>query len=164
MKRMLLVLLLGVALFFGGRAIYHAQASDETRIGWLLTQVQRAWRDGVVDFDDRAQSRLFEAVDAGFTQRLAELLEATRLWMQRVNRAFSMGPAGYIWLGIVAFALVLAVLSAIKVTRRIRQLRRTMRLKRLRDVESRRLLRQLGFYLDMLTVLARGGCGKVIAV
>jgi hypothetical protein len=91
---------------------------------------------------------------------LTRLLEATREWMRNVNRAFSLGPAGYVWLGIVAFAGVLAVLSLIKIIRRIRDLRRAMRLQRLRDAHARRMLRQLSFYLDMLIVLRRGGMDK----
>jgi hypothetical protein len=36
MKRLLLLLVLGIAVFAGGRALYRSLASDETRIGWLL--------------------------------------------------------------------------------------------------------------------------------
>jgi transglutaminase-like putative cysteine protease len=130
------------------------------RLGWFYDRLDSVWGEHVIGYDDREQSRLLESVDVGVTQPLTRLLEATREWMRNVNRAFSLGPAGYVWLGIVAFAGVLAVLSLIKIIRRIRDLRRAMRLQRLRDAHARRMLRQLSFYLDMLIVLRRGGMDK----
>lgn len=43
MKRLLLTLILAVAAFFGGRAVYRAMASDETKIGWLLADEAAAF-------------------------------------------------------------------------------------------------------------------------
>jgi hypothetical protein len=42
-KRILLVLLAGVTVFFLGRAAIRAMASDETRIGWLLAEEAAAF-------------------------------------------------------------------------------------------------------------------------
>jgi hypothetical protein len=36
MNRILLTLILALVAFFGGRAVYRAMASDETKIGWVL--------------------------------------------------------------------------------------------------------------------------------
>src|SRR5262245_1620975 len=38
MKRILLLVILVVAAVGGGRVLYHALASDQTRIGWLLQE------------------------------------------------------------------------------------------------------------------------------
>ncbi len=84
----------------------------------------------------------------------------TRDWMSRVNRAFHFGPAGYIWLGLVALALLIAVLTLIKLMRRSLAIRRTLRLRHFRGAEYQRMLHQLGFYLDMLRVLRRRKCPK----
>jgi hypothetical protein len=73
---------------------------------------------------------------------------------------FNVGPGGYIWMGIVAVALVLAVIALVKLMRRSMAIRRALRLEHLRGAEYRRMLQDLGFYLDMLTVLKRGGMAK----
>jgi hypothetical protein len=137
-----------------------ARATFADRLGWFYQRLEGAWRSRVIQFNNRSQAQLLERLDVGITARLTGVLETTRDWMARVNRAFSYGQAGYIWLGIVGFAAILAVLALLKVVRRVRSLRRTLRVQRLRDAESRRLLRQLGFYLDMLIVLRKAGLDK----
>lgn len=136
----------------------HATLAD--RLGWFYQRLEGAWRSRIIEFNNRSQAQLLEKLDVGISSRVTGMLEATWEWMARVNRAFSYGQAGYIWLGIVGFAVVLAVLALLKVVRRVGSLRRTLRLQRLRDAESRRLLRQLGFYLDMLIVLRKAELGK----
>lgn len=130
------------------------------RFGWFYQRLEGTWRSRIIEFNDRSQAQLLESIDAGLSARMSRLLDATWEWMARVNRAFSFGQAGYIWLGIVGLALVLAVMALVKILRRIRSLRRTLRLRRLRDAETRRLLRQLGFYVDMLIVLRKGEVDK----
>ena len=92
--------------------------------------------------------------------KISSLAERTRDWMSRVNRAFYFGPAGYIWMGVVAFALVLAILVLIQLMRRTRRLRRALHLDSVSGAEHQRMLRQLGFYLDMLQVLHRADAAK----
>ena len=72
-------------------------------------------------------------------------LDATRDWMVRVNRAFYFGPAGYIWMGFVGFALIIATIALIKLMRRSMAIRRTLHLQHLKGGEYQRMLRQLGF-------------------
>ena len=48
MQRILLTLICIVAAFFGGRAVYRALASDETKIGWLLAAEAAAFNDASV--------------------------------------------------------------------------------------------------------------------
>ena len=91
---------------------------------------------------------------------MAETLVAMRRWMDRVNRAFYLGPAGYIWMGIVALALVIAVIALAKQIKRTSRIRSTLRLESVTGGEHQRMLRQLGFYLDMLGVLEKSGCPK----
>jgi hypothetical protein len=52
------------------------------------------------------------------------------------------------------------VAALIKLMRRTRAIHRTLHLQHLRGREYQRMLRQLGFYLDMLAVLRRGGASK----
>ena len=137
------------------RAIHAPRRSFVDGIRWMYDEFEFKWTRGVVGFDGYSQARLYESLDLGWSRRFGHGLQATRDWMSRVNRAFHFGPAGYIWLGLVAFALLIAVLTLIKLMRRSLAIRRTLRLRHLRGAEYQRMLRQLGFYLDMLRVLRR---------
>jgi hypothetical protein len=81
-------------------------------------------------------------------------------WMATVNRSFRLGPAGYIWLGLVGAAIIIAVVALLKIVRRVTHLRRTFGLRRVSTTRARWMLRRLGFYHDMLEVLARRGRAK----
>jgi hypothetical protein len=126
----------------------------------VYDQVEGNWVSNVVGFDDSAQGRLMDSFTQGWMRRITAALEAVRDWMEQVNVFFNVGPGGYIWMGIVAVALVLAVIALVKLMRRSLAIRRTLRLEHLRGAEYRRMLQHLGFYLDMLLVLKRGGLAK----
>jgi transglutaminase-like putative cysteine protease len=116
-------------------------------------RMEAAWVNDFIAFDRRTQERVLGALDLDLADRLPQVLEATRAWMARVNRAFYFGPAGYIWMGIVGLALVIAMVALVHHVRRNRRLRVTLDIRHARGLEYQRLLRQLGFYLDMLRVL-----------
>jgi transglutaminase-like putative cysteine protease len=139
------------------RGMRHSLAD---RWWWLLDRFEARWTDGFVGFDEDTQDRLMKALDGGWTQRLSDALYATRQWMAGVNRAFYFGPAGYIWMGIVALALVIAAIAAGTRMRRAARLRATMQLARVHGGVLHRMLRQLGFYLDMLEALEHSGRSK----
>ena len=63
-------------------------------------------------------------------------------------------------MGIVGLALVIAVIALVKLMRRSLKTRMILRLAHFRGAEYQRMLRQLGFYLDMLNVLARAKRAK----
>ncbi len=139
---------------FGGRP------SFTQRLGWFYQRLDGSWRSSIIDFNSRSQARLIESMDLGWSRRIANTIDSLRDWAERVNLAFSFGPMGYVWLGLVALAAVLAVMAALKITKRIKALRRALHVRRLRDSESRRFMSQLGFYLDMLAALRKGGVEK----
>jgi hypothetical protein len=118
------------------------------------------WTTSVVLFDGNDQRRLVETFASRASARLSDAADATMEWMRSVNRTFAMGPAGYVWLGLVGFALVLAGIAAVKLTRRWLKLRAAAHLEHLHGRAYRRAVRRFGFYLDMLDVLARGGRPK----
>lgn len=144
-------------------AIGEQHAASDTladRVRWILDRFESGWENSVVAFDSASQDRLGRTFGFGWTETLAQSWDATKQWMANVNRAFRLGKAGYIWLGIVGFAMLLAVIAIISRLRRRRRMRRLLHLRYLKGAEYQRLLRQLGFYLDMLTVLHRGGHTK----
>ena len=106
------------------------------------------------------QHDLSALMDLGWSDRLGALWQAARNWSRRVNQSFLLGPAGYIWMGIVALALIIAVIALIKLMRRSMAIRRVLHMQHLSGGEYQRMLRQLGFYIDMLYVLNKGGHGK----
>jgi transglutaminase-like putative cysteine protease len=127
---------------------------------WLFDRFEASWADGFVAFDANRQAQLMERLDMGWAQKLGGAWQATRQWLAAVNRAFYFGPAGYIWMGIVGLALVIAAIALGMRMKRAARLRAAMHLERLRGGAYHRMLRQLGFYLDMLEVLQQSGRAK----
>jgi len=130
------------------------------RMQRFMSRLESGFGSRFLDFDQQDQVGLARALDMGWSERLGALWEAMRDWARRVNRSFRLGWAGYAWMGIVALALVIAVIALIKLMRRSLQLRRILRLHSIHGAEYQRMLRQLGFYLDMLYVLRRAGFEK----
>lgn len=126
----------------------------------MYSRFEGNWSTQVVGFDTSTQDRLMDSINQGWTRRIASALDSVRTGMERVNTFFNVGPGGYIWMGIVALALVIAVVALVRLLRRSRAIRRTLQLQHLRGREYRRMLAHLGFYLDMLAVLNRGGLAK----
>jgi len=140
-----------------------AQQGDATladRLGWFYQDLESAWSHQVVDFDQSSQYRLSTTFNLRWKQRIQSAWIKIREWMAGINRAFYLGPVGYIWMGIVGLALIIAIVALIKLTRRSRAVQRTLKVKYLSGSEYQRMLRQLGFYLDMLVVLQKSGIPK----
>ncbi|MHC4947973.1 MAG: transglutaminase TgpA family protein [Planctomycetota bacterium] len=142
------------------RDLHEVDADITDRLRWLYQRFEGGWSDGVVKFDQTAQRSLVDSLNLGWSRRLTDLLQSLRQSLDRINRAFYFGPAGYVWMGIVALALVIAVVALVRLTRRSIAIRRTARLRHVRGAEYQRMLRQLGFYVDMLQALDRAGWAK----
>ena len=140
--------------------LHGARYTRTDRWRWLFDQMEAKWSNAFIAFDHRAQRRMLSAMDIGWRRRLDNALYATRLWMARVNRAFYLGPAGYIWMGIVALAVVIAAIALWKRFRRTARLRSTLQLDHVGGSSQHSMLRQLGFYMDMLTALETAGLAK----
>ncbi|MCP3902355.1 MAG: transglutaminase domain-containing protein [Planctomycetes bacterium] len=130
------------------------------RLGRFYQRLEGSWTQRVIDFDQDSQEALLGSLSAAWTERIGSAYTAAKAWTVRVNQAFRLGPAGYIWLGIVGLAVIIAVVALVTVLRRTLAVRRALRVERLRFAESRRLVRSLGFYVDMLQVLREAGLGK----
>lgn len=141
-------------------AMRTTEATFADRLNWMYQSIESTWSSNIVDFDYGAQTRLATTLEVGWAGRLGNALTATREWLARVNRAFYFGSAGYIWMGFVGLALVIAVLALIKLMRRSLAIRRTLHIQHLKGAEYQRMIRQLGFYVDMLLVLHKGKLTK----
>jgi protein-glutamine gamma-glutamyltransferase len=142
------------------RNLHDIDATVADQFRWAYEQIEGNWSSNIVGYDGTAQGQLTSSFNQTWSRRFTAALEAVREWMEQVNTFFNVGPGGYIWMGIVALALVIAVVALVKLMKRTRAIRRTLQLQHVRGPEYQRLIRQLGFYLDMLRVLRRGGLPK----
>ena len=140
--------------------LHGGDATWADQLRWLLDSFEAQWDFGFVAFDQQAQSQMIKAVDDRWSNRLQSVINSLKEWAAAVNRAFFLGPAGYIWMGTVGLALVIAIMALIKLMRRSLRIRTTLRLSHLRGSEYQSMLRQLGFYLDMLHVLEKAKRAK----
>ena len=141
-------------------AFNDSQATLADQVRWAYQRFEGNWSSSIVNFNGSSQTQLAQSLNRTWSARLSSALGSVRDWMHRVNQSFNFGPAGYIWMGIVGFALVIAVIALVKLMRRTVSLRRALRLQHMRGAEYQRMLRHLGFYLDMLGTLRRAGFAK----
>lgn len=121
---------------------------------WLYDRFETFWTTRFVAFDGRSQSQLAERVGGSIGDRMKSTLDAISAAAGRVNRYFQLGPAGYIWLGVVAFAIGIAVVAVVSLLRRRRRLRAVVG-----DAPGRTLA-SLAWYLDLLEAFERLGHPK----
>ncbi len=141
-------------------AIHGQDATLTDTLRRFYERFDSAWSGTVVEYDSSRQDELASRVDLNWSERFSNMVASVREFAGDVNRFFRLGPAGYIWMGIVGLALVIAVIALVKLMRRSIAIRRLFRLRHFHGRQYQRLLRQLGFYLDLLDVLDRGGVAK----
>ncbi|MFK7960796.1 MAG: DUF3488 and DUF4129 domain-containing transglutaminase family protein [Phycisphaerales bacterium] len=130
------------------------------RANAIFAQVEGTWSDRFVGYDPNLQQDIYSALESASTATLGRWWARVRQWASDVNRAFYFGPAGYVWLGIVGLAGVIAVLAAARWIRRRRRIRRGLNRGRGDGAPTERAIRGLAFYFDMLDVLQRAGLDK----
>ena len=126
--------------------------ADEFR--WIYDRFDFLWNSRIVAFDGDVQATLAEEASVVARNRAETLVEWVKRTANRVNRYFMLGPAGYIWLGVVFVVLVVGVLTIITMVRRRRMIRAVI------GKASPRVAREAGFYLDLLDAFARAGFPK----
>jgi hypothetical protein len=126
----------------------------------VYQQFEGGWSGNIIAFDATSQDRLVKSLDMGWSKRLTNALESLRSFAERVNMFFNVGPGGYIYMGFVGVVLVIAVMALTKLMRRSIAIRRVAGLQYVRGREYQRMLRQLGFYVDLLQMLKRANLVK----
>jgi len=140
---------------------FHATgATRADRLRWLYDRFDTAWNRTFVQYDSRTQSRLAERWEFDLGERAERAVNRIKLWLNDLNRLFRFRPATYLWLALIGLAAVLASMVLIQLARRLMRLREVLRLRHVRRRQSHWMIRQLGFYLDMLTVLDRAKLRK----
>jgi hypothetical protein len=126
---------------------------------WFYDRIEFLWNSQVATFDSGTQAALAERASLAWQRMFQGWTDMARTQLKRLNDYFVFEQVGTYWLGLVGFALVLAVLAVGSVQRRRRRLERVTGL-HIKDPNARQLLRQLGFWLDALDALERRGQAK----
>ena len=124
---------------------------------WIYDRADFLWTSRFVTFDGTSQATLADRLGGLVGGGGRGLLERTGELARQVNRYFQLGPAGYIWIGIVAFAIGLAIVALARWVRRRRLVRRLLRAS---PAMSNRQLREAEFYLTLLEAFSVAGCPK----
>ena len=141
-------------------AIQRANRTWMDSFRWILDPVEFMWNSRFASFDSRSQAELSDRVATGARSASWWLADRAGELVDRVNRWFLLGPAGVLWLGLVAITVVLAVVAAWVVARRARRAGDELGASRRRLAERLALGRDARFYLDALDALARAGLAK----
>ena len=141
-------------------AIQQANRTWMDSFRWILDPIEFAWNSRFASFDSRAQAELAERVGAG-TRGLGDWAsERAKELVDSVNRWFRLGAAGTLWLVLVGLTIVIAVVAAWVVGRRLRRVVHDLGAGGESLVDRLALGRDAAFYLDSLDALRRAGAGK----
>jgi transglutaminase-like putative cysteine protease len=143
-------------------ALQERRRSWADGVRWFYDRLEFLWNSQVVTFDSTTQASLADRVGGVWQRSFSEWLDRLRMQARALNESLAFGGAGAVWLGLIAVAFGFAFASAAIVRRRRRRLRAALGLVRSGSAE-RRLVRTLGFWLDVLDVLDRRGAAKPAA-
>ena len=124
---------------------------------WLYDRADFLWTSRFVTFDGTTQATLADRFGEFVGSGGRGAFEDAKSMARKVNQYFQLGPAGYIWLGVVALAVSLAVIAIVAEVRRRRRIREVLHAGK--DVPLRRI-REAAFYLDLLKAFEAAGCAK----
>ena len=128
---------------------------------WMYDRADFLWNSRFVTFDGSIQATLAERVSTQITMVVKETFSWLGEKASRVNRFFKLGPAGYIWLGIVSFIVCTAIGVVIV---RVRRRRILQKLLGMDSKSSGAQILAVGFYIDILKAFDRIGFPKPISV
>lgn len=141
-------------------AIQRANRTWMDSFRWILDPIEFAWNSRFASFDSRAQAELSDRVSTGARGAGAWLAERGQAVVDSANRWFRLGPAGAMWLGLVGFALAIAVAAAVAVGRRMRRAADELGARGTGVRSLAALGRDASFYLEALDALAGAGLAK----
>jgi hypothetical protein len=144
-------------------ALMETQNSNRSwldRFRWVLDPIEFAWQSRVVNFDSGSQAEMVQRLGGGLQETARKAGEWASGVAEQVNRAFRLGPAGYLWLGLVGVVAVIGVVAVAVVLRRDRLVRERLGGARERAARRAQIGRDAGFYLEALDALERHGVGK----
>lgn len=134
------------------------------RLRWLYDRFEYAWQTEIVQYDRHAQQSIADSLHGSWSEAVGRATTWVRDRIERYNRtvvsAVGSGIAGYIWLGVAALLIIIWIVVIAYIWRRMRRVRTQLGLESMFSRRSRQMIRQLGFYVDMLRVLKSAGLTK----
>ena len=136
------------------------EAGFTQRLQWLYRWLEGGWRTSILGFDENSQLDAVRSWLPWWSELGSRILRWLTDSLVTINLAFGFGGVGYIWMGVVLLLVAFGLFIWRRaLARRRRVLRRVSSLE-VSGREARRLERELGFYVDMLDLLARAGMAK----
>jgi transglutaminase-like putative cysteine protease len=141
-------------------ALHEAGRTWADAFRWLYDPIDFAWTRSVVAFDGTRQARLADSAARKLGDAFGDVWRELGAWAQRVNNAFLLGPAGYIWIGSLGAVAVVGVWAAVSVTRARRRERALLALGPLSAADRARMRRDAQFWVDAVVSLRRAGIAR----
>jgi len=135
----------------------------QQQAGWtaglreLYDHYEFRWISSVITYDEHAQQNLLGGAGAWITQGPDQWAEGFTDWADRQADEFEIDTVGYLSLGLIAVALVIAVFSLARLLILRHRRMVALQLTALPRAQRRGLARQLRFYITMLESLERHG-------
>ncbi|MCH2160628.1 MAG: transglutaminaseTgpA domain-containing protein [Phycisphaerales bacterium] len=124
---------------------------------WLYDRADFLWNSRFVTFDGATQATIADRFGSELGASVRKGIDWAGMRARQVNRFFLLGPAGYIWLGIVGLVIVVGVIAIVTTIRRRSRLRRVLGLGR--STGSRGFF-GAAFYSDILDAFSLIGSPK----
>lgn len=141
-------------------ALHEAGRTWADAFRWLYDPIDFAWTRSVVAFDGTRQARMADSAARRLGDAFGGAWREVGGWAQRVNNAFLLGPAGYIWIGSLGAVAVVGVWAAVSVTRSRRRERALLALGPLSTADRARMRRDGQFWVDTVVSLRRAGIAR----
>jgi len=140
--------------------IYVRDPSMIDNLRWLYEDLEDGWSASVLEFDSASQQQITQRLQFDLWGFLSLTWDQIAAWARGVNRAFRFGVSGYIWLGIVAAGIVVAIIVLFQLLHRRGRTHDVMQLKGCSTTQRRLLRKDAYFYVEMLGLLSKYGFGK----
>lgn len=136
---------------------HQQQAGWMAGIRELYDHYEFRWIGSVITYDEHAQRNLLGGAGAWVTQGPDKWAQGLTDWADRQATEFEIDTVGYLSLGLITVALVIAVFSLARLLILRHRRMVALHLTDLPRAQRRGLARQLRFYITMLEALERHG-------
>lgn len=123
----------------------------------LYDHLEFSWIATVITYDKRAQQNLLGSIGSFITAGPDSWISSSRSWAADRVQKFELDQVGYLMVGVICIALVIATYSLIHTLIQRHRRMVALQLMALPRQKRRELARQLRFYITMLEILARHG-------
>jgi transglutaminase-like putative cysteine protease len=136
------------------------EAGFTQRLQWIYRWLEGGWRSSILGFDESSQVDAVRRWMPWWSAAGSSILRWLTDSLVTINLAFGFAGVGYIWMGVVLLLVAMAVFIWRRARARRRRVLARVSCGDISGRDARRLERELGFYVDMLDLLAAAGLTK----